>query len=221
LLIVCLAVPDHRRYRLVAGGVGAFLGILLLTYAVTPRLTIGFLYSIPKNFGEHGWLNPASLPLAVDVTALVQRMIGFPLPPGIAVALYLIGAGAIAVATVLVARRVLSSGAPNSLIVTLYLALLAQPLVLPRFRNYHYMMLIVPTYYIATRSSQLRRAVPLLLLACLPVYSWIARPEHLDLLANYSQWLIAFGAWGLFIYEVSAGGLLDRDPAVAGANDPR
>jgi hypothetical protein len=70
------------------------------------------------------------------------------------------------------------------------------------------MLLVAPTFYIATRSTRLRQAVPLLLIACLPVYSWVTRPENVALVANYSQWLIALGAWGLFMYELRHGGLL-------------
>ena len=50
----------------------------------------------------------------------------------------------------------------------------------------------------------------LLLLACLPIYSWITSPDKLALVANYSPWLIAAGAWGLFMYEIREGGLLVR-----------
>ena len=90
----------------------------------------------------------------------------------------------------------------------MYLVFLAYGLAMPRFKNYGYMLLIAPTFYIATRSTRLRRAVPLLLIACLPVYSWVTRPENITLVANYSQWLIALGAWGLYIYELRRGGLL-------------
>jgi len=87
---------------------------------------------------------------------------------------------------------------------------LGYALVMPRFKNYSYMLLIVPTYYIATRSTRLRPAVPLLIIACLPVYSWVTRPENVTLVANYSQWLIALGAWGLYLYEIHSGALLEH-----------
>ena len=86
-----------------------------------------------------------------------------------------------------------------------YVAFLAIGLVLPRFKNYSYMLLIVPTYYIATHSTRLRSAVPLLLLVCLPVYSWITTPANLALIADYSKWLMALGALALYVYETHAG----------------
>jgi hypothetical protein len=211
LLLVCLAVPDRRRYRCIASGVAAFACIFLLTYVVSPGLTVEFFQSISKNFGERGRLNPALLPLVLDVTELVQRGSGVPLPPVVQTAVYLALATAVAVPTALMVRRVARTEAPNRLEVSVYLMLLAYALVMPRFKNYHYMLLIVPTYYIAVRSTRLRQAIPLLLIACLPIYSWITRPDNLTLLANYSQWLIAFGAWALYLYEIRGGGLLGAE----------
>ncbi len=79
---------------------------------------------------------------------------------------------AIAVAIVGVAWRAMvrtaRSATPHRVEAVIYLALLGYALALPRFKNYSYMLLIVPTYYVATRSTRLSRAVPLLLLAGLP-----------------------------------------------------
>ncbi len=216
LLLACLAVPGRRGYRLVAGGIAAFACILLLTYAVTPRLSVEFLQSIQKNYGERGFLNPATLPLVEDVAALANESYGISLTPVVQMAIYLAIAAAILVPTLIAVRGVARSQAGNRIDVIVYLVFLATALVLPRFKNYSYMLLLVPTYYIATRSTRLQQAVPLLLLACLPVYSWITRPENIDLLANYSQWLIAFGAWGLCMYEVHGGALLEQKGIATG-----
>jgi hypothetical protein len=211
LLLACLAVPDRRGYRLVAAGIAAFACILLLTYAVTPRLTVEFLQSIQKNYGERGFLNPATLPLVQDVAALVEGSYGISLTPVVQMAIYVTIAAAILVPTMIVVRGVARMEAGNRIDVIVHLVFLATALVLPRFKNYSYMLLIVPTYYIATRSTRMQQALPLLLLACLPVYSWITRAENIGLLANYSQWIIAFGAWGLYMYELQGGTLLRQD----------
>src|SRR5205823_8939205 len=116
----------------------------------------------------------------------------------------------VAVPTWIVAARLAKSDASNRLELILYLAAIVQPLVMPRFKNYSYMLLVAPTWFIATRSTHLRSALPLLLVACLPVYSWITSADKITLVANYSQWLIAAGAWALYLYEIHAGGLLAR-----------
>jgi hypothetical protein len=208
LLIVCLVAPDRRGYRYVAAGVGAFAAILLGTYAIAPALTSGFVRTLPTNFGERGWLNPAAWPLSIDLSTTIDRAYHVALPRTAIVALYLVIVVIVAVPTVLTIRRIAGTQATDRMEVIVYVAFLATALVLPRFKNYSYMLLIVPTYYIAMRSTRLRQAVPLLLLACLPVYSWITMPEHLALVASYSKWLIAFGAWGLYVYEIRGGALL-------------
>ena len=210
LLVVCLAARDGRGGRYFAGGLAAFAGIFALTYAIAPRLMLEFLQSIPRNYGESGRLNPASFPLVTDVAAMVERSYHLAVPSLIQVAAYLAIAAAVAVPTWIVAARLAKSDASNRLELILYLAAIVQPLVMPRFKNYSYMLLVAPTWFIATRSTHLRSALPLLLVACLPVYSWITSADKITLVANYSQWLIAAGAWALYLYEIHAGGLLAR-----------
>jgi hypothetical protein len=213
LLLVCFGVSDRRRTRHVLAGLAAFAGIFLVTYAVSPRLTLEFVESISKNFGERGRLNPALLPLVLDVTDLVKRAYQVSLAPAVQAAAYLSVAAAVLVPTAIMVRRVERSAASNRVEVAVYVMLLAYALVMPRFKNYHYMLLVVPTYYIATRSTCLRQALPLLLIAGLPIYSWITRDDNITLLANYSQWLIALGAWALYLYEIRCGALLRAEAA--------
>jgi len=213
LLLVCLGVPDRRRSRHVACGLAAFAAVFLLTYVVSPRLTLEFVESISKNFGERGRLNPALLPLVLDITDLIRRGYHVSLPPAIQATAYLMLAAAVLVPTAIMVRRVERTAASNRVEVAVYLMLLAYALVMPRFKNYHYMLLVVPTYYIATRSTRLRQAIPLLLIACLPIYSWITREDNVTLLANYAPWLIAFGAWALYLHEIRRGGLLTVEAA--------
>ena len=210
LLAVCLAARDGRGVRYLAGGLAAFAAIFALSYALAPRLTIEFFQSIPKNYGESGRLNPASLPLVTDAASLLERTSHVVVPQALQLIAYLAIAVAVAVPTWMAAARIARSGAANGLELVFYLAAIVQPLVLPRFKNYSYMLLIAPTWFIATRSTHLRSALPLLLLACLPVYSWITSADKITLVANYSQWLIAAGAWALYLYEIHAGGLLAR-----------
>jgi hypothetical protein len=214
LLLACLVAPGRRGYVYVAGGAAAFLSIFLVTYLIAPHLTIGFFQSVPKNVGEAGRLNPSLMPLVQDLGVLARTVYGALLKPALEVALYVVLAATIVVPTIVLAKRIADTNAVNRIEVIVYCAFLAYALTMPRFKNYSYMLLIVPTYYIAVRSKHLRPALPLLLIACLPVYSWLTRPEQISLVANYSQWLIALGAWGLFIYELRSGGLL-VDAAVA------
>lgn len=201
LLIASLMIPDRRLVRPVVAGLVTFALILLATYAVAPVLMTEFLRTIPANAGERGWLNPAAMPLAIDLAAMAARAMHVAPAPIVSTAIYVAIVAAIALPTIAIVRSTAREGG-GRLDAMVYAAFLATALVLPRFKNYSYMLLIVPTYFIATRSTQLRRAIPLLILACLPIYSWITTPEHLALLSDYSKWLIALGAWALSLYEL-------------------
>jgi len=202
LLAVCLAY-GRRGFRYVASGVAALVAVLAITYVAAPTLTLGFVRSIQANVsGERGWLNPSAMQLAIDLSAAAGRALHTTAPAALSALVYLAIVVAITAPTVVTIHALRRSPESDYLEPAVYLAILAIALVLPRLKNYSYILLIVPTYYIATRSVRLRRAVPLLVVACLPVYSWIASPDHLALVADYSKWLIALGAWGLFVYEL-------------------
>ena len=214
LLGVCLFAPDRRGVRYVAAGLGAFAAILLATWGIAPRLTAGFIGSLVANVGERGWLNPAALPLAIDISGLMGRAVAPAVSPSARLAIYVAIVAAVLIPAIITLRRLSRDpGAPRMDLIV-YVAFLAIGLVLPRFKNYSYMLLIVPTYYIATRSTRLRAAVPLLLLVCLPVYSWITTPGNLALLADYSKWLTALGALALYVYETHAGAPLTASAEV-------
>src|SRR4030095_12647030 len=117
---------------------------------------------------------------------------------------YLTLAAAVVVPTIAILRRLAPARAADRLAAVVYVVFLAYAVSMPRFRNYHYMLLIVPTYFVATRSTRLRQAIPLLLLACLPVYSWITSEANVTLLANYASWFIALGAWALCLNDLRA-----------------
>lgn len=206
LLAVCLALPDERRYRYVAVGLAAFAAIFMVAYLVNPQLMVEFVRTIPKNFGERGRLNPALGALVLDVGDLAGRRLAVAVPPLLETIAYLLLATAVVVPTVLIVRRAARSLTPDRAAAIVFAVILAYAVAMPRFRNYHYMLLIVPTYFVATRSTRLRRAVPLLVLACLPVLSWITSAENVSLLANYASWFIALGAWALSLYELQTAG---------------
>ena len=213
LLLVLLARPDRDRYRLVGAGFAMLGAVLLLTYAITPELTRQFLHSV-TSLDERGRINPALLALVRDAAAVIQRARGISINTGTQTAIYLILALGIAAATGRAVVRIGRSASTDRLELMLYIAMLGYALALPRFKNYSYMLLIVPTYFIATRSTRLWRAAPILVIAALPVYSWLTTTDNLALLANYSQYLIAFAAWCLFLYETSS---LDAQPRSMGA----
>jgi hypothetical protein len=212
LLAVLVIVPDRRRYHYLSYGALAFAAIFLVTYAVSPQETVRFFQSI-SSLDERGRVNPASLALVRDASALFNTAWGPRVTPDLQTWLYALLAATILVPTLIVVRRVANTGAVNRVEVSVYLVLLAYALVLPRFKNYSYMLLIVPTYYIAIRSTRLRQAIPLLLIACLPIYSWITREDNITLLANYASWLIALGAWALYLHEIRCGALLRVEAA--------
>jgi hypothetical protein len=202
LLIMCVWIPERRRYRYFAAGVGAFAGILVLNYAFSPRWTADF-FRLVTSFDERQTTNPALLPLVRDVTEKMARAYGVGAGPLIPTAIYAAVAATVVAITWIVARRVADTPEADRIELILYLVLLAFAAAAPRFKNYAYMLVLVPTYFVATRASRLPAAVSLVIIACLSTNSWITRPENTAFIGSYSSWFIAVGAWALLVYELN------------------
>jgi hypothetical protein len=209
LLVMCFWIPDRRRYRYLAMGTIAFACVLMATYTISPRLTTDF-FAHSFSLDERATTNPALLALVRDVSELISRTYGLVINRTSQTLIYALLAITILVPTWLTARRVNNTQAVNRIELILYLVLLAWAITAPRFKNYAYMLVIVPTYYVATHSTRLPVAVPLLLIACLTANTWIARPEHVALIGTYSSWFIALGAWMLYVYELRDGQMVQE-----------
>lgn len=200
LLVMCLWIPDRHRHRYLTAGVAAFSGLLLVTYLISPALTTAF-FRHSFTIDERGTTNPALLALVRDAAALFTQLFGIVIYPTIQTVIYTALAIVILVPTWATIRRIIQTEAVNRVELILYLVILTWAITAPRFKNYAYILAIVPTYYVATHSTYVPISVALLIIACLTTNTWMTRPEISALVWSYSSWFTAFGAWALFVYE--------------------
>jgi hypothetical protein len=200
LLVLCFSIPDRRRLQYLGAGIAAFAGILVSTYLVSPQLTVDFFRHV-SSLDERGGNNPALLPLIRDAFDLINRSSAFFINPTLQTPAYALVVMGVLVGTWSLARHAIARS-DNRLELMIHLVLLTFAVTAPRMKMYAYMIVIAPTYYVATHSTRLPVAVPLLLMASLTANSWMTRPEHAALIGSYSSWFIAVGAWALFIYEL-------------------
>jgi len=207
LLALCAVIPGRARWRFALAGAMAFAVLMVATYLASHELTAEFIRSA-ASLDERGRVNPSALAFIRDSAELLAHASGRSLPAVLTLTAYAVLVVAVVAATWFGAARLMASEVSNRVQAVAFLILLAFAVVQPRFKNYSYILAVVPTFYIATHSTRLRRAAPLLLLACIPAYSWITSVENLTLIANYTSWFTVLGAWALCLYEMRRGTLL-------------
>lgn len=152
-LFLPLIDKDRRSIATVISALAVFVSINLLFYANEPALFGGFLENLisPDNHGslsisleERGNANPASFALIKDIVEVFSQVTSFSIPLldlalyGIFVVLVLISAYIKAKTVDFRANRI------EFIILCFFL----YALTLPRFKDYSYMLLIVPTLHV-------------------------------------------------------------------------
>ncbi|ADG82270.1 glycosyltransferase family 87 protein [Thermincola potens] len=202
-LVLLLFVPDRRKYLYLVGSLAGFALIMALSYAVQPWLFQGFLDNMQKlnNLAyERGLVNPAVLPLLKDIVRVWEQKLNIPIPGQVSWLLYFFF-----VSTVLyISRRSIvlllkneQIGNEQKGLVYIFLACFVFALIVPRFKNYSYIMLILPAYYVLKNIGQSVKVPFLFVITMVPSFS--VTPLYSGLLSEYYVFFVACLYWFLYI----------------------
>jgi hypothetical protein len=190
-LLPILGFP--RWYRYLAASIGAFLAAHAVSFLLQPGLFRSFL-SVAQHLDERGAINPSSLALVRDVFEAGARKGLVLVPDGTAEAIYfLLAVGFLSVA-IWAARRQEAADSRD----VLYLVCLAFALIVPRFKDYAFVLLLVPAYDLVTR--RLRSRGSAVLLALLVLAPRLPLPFGMGavvgrFLWGYYPWVLALGLY--------------------------
>lgn len=145
LLLLLLPLLDRERrsaLRPVIVTAAGFVTVQLLSFAWQPVLYREFLSGV-VSLDERGIVNPSSMALSRDCVEILFRRTGWSIH-GLAAALYGVWVSLLAVAArIMVKRFGWCLGRKEALFVFLFF----YALILPRFKDYSYMLVIIPTWY--------------------------------------------------------------------------
>jgi hypothetical protein len=162
LLLLLLLHPDRRRrLRPVLVSIAAFLAFQSVAYLQSPDLYREFLLQAAR-CDERGITNPSSLAFFRETAAVLTRETGFRLP-GLEWALYSAWVGGLAALSwVWLRRRCRGLAGPDAIA----FGLLLYALVVPRFKDYSFILLLVPSLHVirAALGSPRARAAALVAL---------------------------------------------------------
>ena len=206
--IVLLLVSNHPKKSLYFGcAVFVFLAYLLMQYLAYPDMFAGFVRNALTVVGESGVVGPSTEKFVKEIFAILSPLIG-PVPP-FAVSAVIFGLAALVVILSGRAILILKRGPiehPDREKIALFLVCLVYALIHPRFKDYAYMLLIVPSYYLM-KTTRLKKAFPYLFILCILAAPHLMLPGF-DLLSSlmwrYFPLMIAYAIWGLYLYELYA-----------------
>ncbi|MEI6634525.1 MAG: glycosyltransferase 87 family protein [Chlamydiota bacterium] len=211
-LFLLLCVEGPRRKGWFWGGWAAFLVIIAASAVSAPWLFNEFLRTAAIKLGDESGLHqPSTLACMRDAVGLLASR-GYALPPAAAGAAYAAVAAGVVVTSacaVSVSRR---RGRADAGMTAVCLGCLVYALVLPRFKDYYYILLLVPSYFAVSRApagaaSALLCAMvilPSLLSAENPLPIFTHDAAALGLFWEYYPLVVAVLVWVLTIAKAVA-----------------
>ncbi len=204
-LFLIFLSKEKKKYVYILGTLIVFFVILLVPYVGRPDLLRDLIHNA-RTLTDYGIKNPSTLVFIRYLLGLFTKWTGIALPNSVELALFF----AVIAAIVLVSWRaytVLRSVKPEDKErITLFLACLVYALSVPRFKDYYYILLLVPTYFILKRASYLK-VFPFLFVFAILSSSHITLPVLggvFSTLWEYYPLIIAYCVWILYLYEIFA-----------------
>jgi len=204
LLSLLLFTENRKKYAYLLGSLAVFGFVFLVLYLFDPLLLRNFITSALATTKQIdcGIDNPIDTPSTLifmrGLAQSLSRATGITLFNKIYWLAYL----SVITVVILLSLRAYSYikrwNIPDKKKWIVFLTLLVYVLVVVRLKDFSYIILIVPTYFIITRITCINAYVPLFLLTVVPSFDMPWR-----FIGNYYPLLTAYLIWILYLYEIS------------------
>jgi hypothetical protein len=204
--IVLLLTSDHpKKYHYFGYAGTIFLAYLAVQYLIYPEMFMGFVRNALTVVGESGAVGPSTEKFVKEIFALLSQLMG-PVSPAVVSAVVI----ALAALVVFLSGKAyfLLKGTlnddPDREKMILFLVCLVYALIHPRFKDYAYMLLIVPSYYIM-KTTRLKNAFAFIFILSILAAPHLMLPGF-DFLSTimwrYFPLMIAYTIWGLYLHQI-------------------
>jgi len=202
-LILMLLTDDKNKYKYFFGAGAIFLSYLLIQFLIVPDLFTGFIKNALEVVGEPGGVVPSTNKLIAGIFEIVAKITGLTMPPAIQSALFIIIAAAVVFFSYKACLRLKRKQIDNRAMLEVFVVCLVYALIHPRFKDYGYILLIVPSFY-AIKNIHYTKITPFLFLLfimsnrmMLPIVSSIY-----DIVWAFFPLMAAYCVWGIYLYEI-------------------
>ncbi len=148
-LILLLFLEDKKKYLHFFGWLGAFAGLQAVSYAFSPFLYKEFLRVFFSMLREtSGILNPSTFVWLQNLLRnYYPKIMGTPPHPALVYSIFALLAVAIIWLTGRAVFRLRRRESPDAAKIMVFLSCAAYALLMPRFKDYSYVLLLVPAYF--------------------------------------------------------------------------
>ena len=202
-LILMLLTDDKNRFIYFFGAGAVFLVYLFLQYLIVPELFTGFIKNALQVVGEPGGVVPSTNKLIAAVFDLIAPMAGLTVPRTVQSTVYLLIAAAVVFFSYKACLKLKLLEAENRAVLEVLVVCLVYALIHPRFKDYGYILLLIPAYYIIINMRYTKIAPFLFILfimsnrMMLPIAASIY-----DVIWSYYPLMVAYCVWGIYLNEI-------------------
>jgi hypothetical protein len=215
--------PSWKKLGLLAASLLGFAAFLGSSYLAQPELFHAFLNNAVETNIESKILNPSSYALCHDLIALLLGSEAAPADPALGTRLFVVLALLVAGLTVVALRRLDRVHADERGRLQIFLACFMYALVVPRFKDYSYILLIAPAAHLLCAYVRKLPASPVWIgILCVPVFN-TPMPGFETfgvLLLNYYPLFVAAVLWSMYLCYARELSLTDARAADAAAAPP-
>ena len=202
-LILMLLSDDKNKYKYFFGAGAVILAYLLIQYLIVPRLFFGFIKNALIVVGEKGEVVPSTNKLIAGIFEIFSKFTGLTPPEALESTIFVMIAAAVVIFSYKACMRLKREKMDNRAILEVFMVCLVYALIHPRFKDYGYILLLVPSYYII-KNIRYPKIVPFLFILfimsnrmMLPIVSAIY-----DIIWLYYPLMVAYCVWGIYLYEI-------------------
>ncbi|MDB4264857.1 hypothetical protein N9893_02200, partial [bacterium] len=172
-------------------------------YLIVPDLFTGFIKNALEVVGEPGGVVPSTNKLIAGIFEIVAKITGLTMPPAVQSAIFIVIAAAVVIFSYKACLRLKQAQIDNRAMLEVFVVCLVYALIHPRFKDYGYILLIVPSFYII-KNIHYTKITPFLFILfimsnrmMLPIVSSIY-----DIVWAFFPLMVAYCVWGVYLYEI-------------------
>jgi hypothetical protein len=207
-LVLLLLADDKKKYQYFVCSGFVFFAYLLVQYLIVPDMFTSAIKNAFTVVSERGTIVPSTFTLISDVFKWLSNNAGLATPQAIQFAILAVVAAAVIVLTFRAHARLKSAKVENRQMLEVFLVCLVYALIHPRFKDYAYILLIVPAYYIIL-NNRFTKANPFVIFFAILVYPPIIVPGTEIIFMffwKYYALMVAYVIWGMYLYEIFSTG---------------
>jgi hypothetical protein len=177
---------------------------LLIQYAVVPEMFRAFLATITNTLAEWGIICPSTIGAVESASDWLTRTENISVPKYLRLGLFCVITAAILFVTGRAYRILKSCKTEDKEKILLFIACLVYAIIHPRMKDYAYVLLIVPSYFIINRTGY-SKIYPFLFALPLISAAHVTLPGLeiiYSLMWAFFPLVIAYLMWALYLYEI-------------------